>query len=539
MPTPIIALRYPWSLFAGTRTLLRDDTLALAASGTLALALPADWRLQSVRHPHQPCAGGAPFHWDRLQWQVWLLPTAAMRGDENLTLRIIAPDGSSAIRHLRVTGNLGRYDKEHPQDATNQRALDREMLIAVIVDLIAGLLDIDPKEQVAQGRIRGWVRSDWRQVAEVLAVERDVAEPRMALIVRQARDLRRLVEDLGQHPRRVLTRDRRLQAVHRIQEMDSACLAWYVRQPGRTPVEKAGSRQALLGVVREETIDTAENRVLKDFLVRSAQAAEVYLGANRNLSGSTRYGEVSRYGRGCAALLRLPAFAAVRGLAGSAKPNYVLTSDHRYRRIWSAHQALLRRQDDVDEAWTWQGRLWAGLVTMAVMTALLDTVGDTLALAPLYLSREQNRGCWFDVHGCTGAFAIREHVLMVYAADTAPPALRARYAPLAPMLIVTRERLGGGHARDILVWPVVDTGGEPISLETLVQEAAQALAGWHRDPSHRGVRAVLVMAPASEKSPLISARHGDVRGLVLPLGGEGFTVGLEAIGRLVTDDLPS
>lgn len=323
MPTPIIALRYPWSLYACARTLPRDDAPALAASGTLALALPADWRLQSVRHPHQPCAGGAPFLWDRQQWQVWLLPTAAIRGDENLTLRIIAPDGASAIRHLRVTYNLGHYDKEHPQDATNRRALDREMLIAVIVDLIAGLLDIDPDEQAAQGRMRGWVRSNWRQVAAVLAAERDVTEPRMALIVRQARDLRRLVEELGQHPRRVLTRDRRLHAVHRIQEMDSACLAWYVRQPGRTPVEKAGSRQALLAVVREETIDTAENRVLKDFLQRSTQAAEVYLAANRNLSGSTRYGEVSRYGRGCAALVRRPAFASVRGVAGPVKPNYV------------------------------------------------------------------------------------------------------------------------------------------------------------------------------------------------------------------------
>jgi hypothetical protein len=533
MHTPIIPLRYPWSLHTGALPL--DDTPALAASGTLALALPADWRLQSVRHPHQPCASGAPFHWDRQQWQGWLLPTAAIRGDENLTLRIIAPDGASAIRHLRVVGNLGCYDKEHPEDATNLRALDREMLIAVIVDLIAGLLDVDPDEQAAQGRMHGWVRSDWRQVAAVLAAERDVTEPRMALIVRQARDLRRLVKELGQHPRRVLTRDRRLQAVHRIQEMDSTCLAWYVRQPGRTPVEKAGSRQALLAVVREETIDTAENRILKDFLQRSAQAAEVYLAANRNLSGSTRYGEVSRYGRGCAALVRRPAFTSVRGVGGPAKPNYVLTSDQRYRRIWNAYQALLRRQDDVDEAWTWQGRLWADLVTMAVLTAPSDTT-ETLALAPLYLRREQDRGRWLSVHSCAGVFAKQDHVLMVYAADTAPADLMARYAPLAPTLIVTRTRIGGGRARDILVWSVTDTGVEPITLDRLVSDAAQALVSWHQDPAHHPVRALLLMAPACEDSPLITARHGDVVGLVLPLAGPDFGAGFARIAAVLTGE---
>ena len=292
-------------------------------------------------------------------------------------------------------------------------------------------------------------------------------------------------------------------------------------------------------MVREETVDTPENRVFKDFLSRSVQAAEVYLTANRNLSGSTRYRQVSGYGRGCAALLRLPAFANVRGLAGPAKPNYVLTSDQRYRRIWDAYQALLRRQDDVDEAWTWQGRLWADLVTMAVMTALLNAADETLALAPLYLHREQDRGCWLDAQGCAGVFVIRGHVLMVYAAESAPPHLKVRYAPLAPMLIVTRERLGGGHVRDILIWSVTDIGVEPMSPETLVKDAAQALADWHRDPSHRGVRAVLVMAPASDDSPLMNVRHGDIRGIVLPLASENFTAGLEVLGRLVTEDLLS
>ncbi len=538
MPAPVIVLRYPWSLYAGAGTLPPDDAAVLGASGTLALMLPAECRLELMRNRHQPFSGEESFQWRGTKWRYWLLPTAASRGDESLALRIIGRDGSSTIRQLRITGNLVHHDPGHPKDGANERALNREMLIAVIVDMISGLLDIDAVEQAAQGRMRGWVRTYWPVVAEKLVAVRDVAEPRMALIVRHARDLHRLVGELGRHPRRVLARDRCLQPVHRIQEMDSACLAWYVRQPGRTPVEKAGSRQALLAVVREETIDTPENRVFKDFLQRSARAAEVYLTANRNLSNSTRYGEVSRYGRACAALLRLPTFATVRGLPGLAKPNYVLTSDQRYRRIWDAYQALLRRQSDVDEAWTWQRRLWADLVTMAVLTALLDSTRETLALAPLYLRQEQDRGCWLEVHGCAGVFATEDHVVMVYSADTASAEIRTRYAPLAPTLIVTRDRIGGGQARDILVWSVTHTGVEAKGLESLVKEAAQALADWHRDPAHRPVHALLVMAPESENSPLISVGHGDVQGFTLPLVGEGIAAAMGQLTRLVARKWP-
>jgi hypothetical protein len=213
----------------------------------------------------------------------------------------------------------------------------------------------------------------------------------------------------------------------------------------------------------------------------------------------------------------------------------VLTSDQRYRRIWNAYQALLRRQDDVDEAWTWQGRLWADLVTMAVLTAPSDTT-ETLALAPLYLRREQDRGRWLSVHSCAGVFAKQDHVLMVYAADTAPADLMARYAPLAPTLIVTRTRIGGGRARDILVWSVTDTGVEPITLDRLVSDAAQALVSWHQDPAHHPVRALLLMAPACEDSPLITARHGDVVGLVLPLAGPDFGAGFARIAAVLTGE---
>ncbi len=535
---PIIPLEYPWALCEEPRPMVIGASITLPAAAMPALALPVGHRLQYLRRPHQPCPTDNLLQWGEHRLQVWTLPTGSASGDEAIDARVYDSQGATIGVPLRITNHLGRYDREGLGGPLNERALDREMLIGVIVDLIAALTNLDRVEVAAQGMMRGWVRGDWLRVAEVLRGERDADEPRMALIVHHARTLHRLVEELGRHPRRVLTRNRRLQPVHRIQEMDSACLSWYVRQPGRTSVEKAGSRQALLAVVREETIDTPENRVLRDFFTRTVQTAEGYLAANRNLSNATRYGEVSRYARACGALLRRPEFAQVRSLVGVAQPNYVLTSDPRYRRIWDAYQALLRRQNEVDEAWTWQTRLWGDLVTMAVMAALLSSTAEPVAMSPVYLRREQDRGRWLAVKGCTGVFSTPKQVLMVYAADSAPPQLQARYGLLAPHLIIRAEPFGDGRHRDTLIWAIAGAGAESLMLGEVTGRAGHVIDTWHRDPTrpfrdHSRIRGLLVVPPEQWHAALLTAAHGDATGIALPLDGRGFTAGLELIGNAI------
>ena len=546
-PSTVLSLQFPWSLAtlpeppAGTE-------IKVNAAGTLLLALAQDCQLSVPGYLHQPARLGGPIAWHGLRLQLWSLPSPHSQGETTMTLRIHDAQGASRHQRLRIAGNLGRYDKDQPSHPRNLRALDREMLIGMVVELVVNLLEMDQDELASQGRIRGLVRTSWGKVKDALLADRDVDEPRMALIVRHARDLHRLVGELGQHPRRVLTRNRRMQPVQRIQEMDSACLSWYVRQPGRTPLEKAGSRQALLAVVREETIDTPENRVLRDFLDRSSQAAEGYLGANRNLSGSTRYREVSRYGRTCAALLRRPDLAAVRRLVGVAKPNYVLTSDQRYHRIWKAYQALLRRQDDVDEAWSWQGRLWGDLVIMVVQTALLST-SEPLALAPLYLHREQDRGRWLAAHDCIGVFATPRQVFMLHVADS--PTTEAsvsepcrRYAALAPLLVIRGAAFGGGEREDTLIWAVADGGIEPVNLQHATGSASQALVAWHLDPKRRfhghrrAHRGILVMPPETmsltkTSGPIQTSPSGAVIGVRLPLSTDQLNAGINCLGSLL------
>lgn len=545
METSILPLELPWGLYEEVTPVKTGQVVRLSATGVPALALDETLKLQYARHRHQPFRAGSPIQWGARRLRLWALPSAQSSGEEQIDLRIHHGHGKAESLSLVITDNLGRHDKDKAQQQhpINARALDREMLVAVIIDQMLMLIDLDRSETAVQGQIRGWVRSDWRRIAEVLLAERDVDEPRMALIVRHAQTLHRLVGELGRHPRRVLSRNRRLQPVQRIQEMDSACLAWYVRQPGRTPLEKAGARQALMAVVREETIDTPENRVLRDFLARTVRAAESYLGANRNLAGSTRYGEVSRYGKTCSALLRRPEFAEVREIAGVIKPNYVLTSDPRYRRIWEAYQALLRRQDDEDEAWTWQGRLWSDMTTLAIHTALL-TMLETVALSPVYLRKEQDHGSWLGVQGCSGIFANAERVFMLYAAERAPDEIRARYAMLAPQLIIRPQFFGAAPHKDLLVWSIMPRGANRETLDELTHRLDRAIANWHLDPQRSfrdfpKMRGLLVMAPETHDGALKTATHGNAIGVELPLVGAGFIDGLRCLAEATArGDLP-
>jgi hypothetical protein len=65
------------------------------------------------------------------------------------------------------------------------------------------------------------------------------------------------------HGRSKIVREHVLQPLHRLREMDAACVNWLGRMPGRTVREKLAGRTSALGVVREFSLDTHENRVVR------------------------------------------------------------------------------------------------------------------------------------------------------------------------------------------------------------------------------------------------------------------------------------
>ena len=106
----------------------------------------------------------------------------------------------------------------------------------------------------------------WPRLRAAWARAVNEEDPRMAEIVRQARDLAPIVRDVEKRIRRVLRRHRELTPLDRVQEMDRASMVWLSRQPGRQIAERAGASQRILATVRHENFDTLENRVLRAWL---------------------------------------------------------------------------------------------------------------------------------------------------------------------------------------------------------------------------------------------------------------------------------
>ncbi len=214
----------------------------------------------------------------------------------------------------------------------------------------------------------------WRELPERL--ENSVDQPMMGLIVRVANEFSTRLFRLCEHPRRVLSRVRQKAPIGRVQQVDAACLQWLVRQPGRTASEKAGGRQRILAVEREENFDTLENRVLKDMLRRCVVLAGQWLHDNRRHHTHEKYKLVETFQRRCQRQLREPLFGAVGALQIVPSPNYVLQHDPGYRELWQWYLRIVQQEDDTDAVWPWQSRLWSETVRLYLAAAVLRLVTD-------------------------------------------------------------------------------------------------------------------------------------------------------------------
>lgn len=325
------------------------------------------------------------------------IPAGAAPRESNFKL-VIGRGRVEEIVDISIEGALAR--PERPGDVSP--AENQLTFLLSIVERIRTLSEIDDHEEALDYHVDGRrliaTCIPWSQLVEDWCVEREGDDPRMDIIVRHAATLQAVVEELASRPRLVLKRIRERQPVARVQELDAACLQWFVRQPGRTTAEKAGSRQTILAVARQGTFDTLENRVLHDYLDRAALAANSYASLHRGLRRSARVASVERYARQCRQLGHLLEEIGVGLPTPPVVPNYVLQQDARYRKIWKAYQELLRRETEVDDVWRWQVRLWAEFCRLSILVALRRSPGvQVLAAAPLWLKADQNRGRWTDI----------------------------------------------------------------------------------------------------------------------------------------------
>ena len=296
----------------------------------------------------------------------------------------------------------------------------------------------------------------------------DYAEPQMDVIVRHAINLRRTIDELDRAPRHILRRTHRQVPLSRVQELDRRSMTWLVRQPGTSLAERAGVRQAILAVARDENFDTLENRVLRAYAELAAFVASDYLARNNAKRKSRRAELVDAYRRRCKRLGRELAEKGVRLAAPGVMPNFVLQQNSRYNKVWDAWGELVKRERENDDLWRWQGRSWEEFCALAVMVALVGIPGAQLIVSsPLTFRDEQKRGRWIDHDNPLGAFYLQEQglVVEVHFAAPRPGTMRSDFA--APIWIsVGKVGAIDGFLSNVPVWPIWDHKGSLVAGET-------------------------------------------------------------------------
>lgn len=233
----------------------------------------------------------------------------------------------------------------------------------------------------------------------------DGSGPPLELIVRVASECGPLVIDLCQRPRTILRRRRCLESIERIQQIDTGCMRWLACRPGRSIAEKAGPSQKVLGVVREQSLDTLENRVLRDFLRRCLIASNAYLG---NHHAKVQPGEIERkhdyvkevdqFSRICRSLTNNTEIGRLTPASGPVTPNYALQFGERYRSLWYWYEQLVRREDQIGSAIPWCSRMFSermGIeIARRLRTELKTTLLNRIVLGEEHLFGVMTRESW-------------------------------------------------------------------------------------------------------------------------------------------------
>lgn len=394
---------WPWSVEISAQTTdLMGDNVSFPFFGSPAISLLEGATLLLPSRLERFTPLGPPYQSSTSTCQIYETPHGILAGSTHVrTLRLRTSRGSQHIA-FTAQGAAERFDLS---SGTGQQVYSD---IARYILAWSQIFD----ELMENARVPGSLSDaiTWKAVLDQLHnIPQAPNQPRMALIVRIAQQMHRRLPDIVSAMRKILLRERDLVPLHRIQETDNTCLRWYARQPGNTTQEKAGSKQRLLAIVRKESFDTLENRVLKDFILRCSKEAAYYLNVEvgPRMQGSSRASDVKRYKNICNMCTANPCFEQVSLPAPGTQPNYVLQNDLRYQKVWYWYRQLLRRADVEDQIWDWQTRTWADVTRLLVGAAMewLTTedglrsrnirngvVFEKLAHASLRLRSEQSLG---------------------------------------------------------------------------------------------------------------------------------------------------
>ena len=203
----------------------------------------------------------------------------------------------------------------------------------------------------------------------------DISEASLPLVISLEKqyELSRKLRTITPKLRHQLRRTAELMPIGRIQEMDSYCLQYYIRLPGHSPEEKAGAKQQLMGVKREQNYNTVENKFLIYFAGRL-----LHLECFRyEKSNSIAYIDSVRKLRQTIELFNQSPL--INNIPVNhfklTKPNYVLLQNPIYNSFYRAYQGYLYRRARKERLWSYRNNLLGDTICLCLTAALLRFQG--------------------------------------------------------------------------------------------------------------------------------------------------------------------
>lgn len=324
------------------------------------------------------------------------LPAAVARGRQGKHILRLLAKGSPAVTPLeRVPAmrlpDLARRSQERNTWSLGSGSDDLDQTIAVLESFRyfgTALSTITKRSRCEPSVIRckhvNWMPSSLflETLAEEL-YERN-GPPVMAITIVRER-LHHVLAFLERNLRRQLRRERKMLPVGLVQDVDPRCIDWLARQPGKSLRERAGPRQQILAVVRESTVDTYENRILKLCLELIDQCVREYECAFGKLYRShVQVKDLRAFGQLCRSMLSIPEIGALPPPSDTSRPNYVLQYGKHYSDVWWAYELLRNQKAQTDDLWRWRHRICGEM--LALDFALAATRVD--GVRPLEFDRE-------------------------------------------------------------------------------------------------------------------------------------------------------
>ena len=206
----------------------------------------------------------------------------------------------------------------------------------------------------------------------------DVNEASLPLVVSLEKqyELSRKLRTITPKLRHQLRRKAELMSIGRIQEMDSYCLRDYIRRPGRSPEEKAGAKQQLMGVKREQNYNTVENKFLIYFAGRLLHL-ECFRYEQNKVKAHLE--SVKKLRQAIDVFNQSPLIKniSVRHFRLS-KPNYVLLQNPIYNSFYRAYQDYIGRRSQKESLWSYRNNLLGDTIYLCLTAALLNFQGVRL-----------------------------------------------------------------------------------------------------------------------------------------------------------------